>query len=248
MLDRIRIVLSHTSHAGNIGATARAMKVMGLSELYLVNPRELVLADGSLHPDAVAMASGADDVLANARIVDSLEKAIADCHFVVGTSARTRRIDWPLYDPRQFAERSRTETGHGPVALLFGTERTGLTNEELQRCHYHVFIPSNPDYSSLNLAQAVQILCYELRMASELGVLPVSETVSPRVTQDDLERFFEHLERCLFALDFIKVENPKPLMAKIRRLYYRAEMTQEEMNILRGMWKAVLEKLPETDA
>lgn len=239
MLDSIRIVLSHTSHAGNIGATARAMKVMGLSRLYLVNPREFRGEDGTIHPEALAMASGADDVLENAIVVEDLEKAVGDCHFVVGTSARTRRIDWPLLDPRQFAERARMETAQGPIALLFGTERTGLTNDELQRCHYHVFIPSNPAYSSLNVAQAVQLLCYELRMASDERALPVPDAVSPQVGNAEMERFFEHLERTLAAIDFLKAENPKPLMAKLRRLYYRAQLTQEEMNILRGMLKAV---------
>lgn len=243
MLDRIRIVLSHTTHAGNLGAAARAMKVMGLSRLYLVNPRDYRLADGSLHPDAVAMAAGAEDVLAGAVVVDSLEQAIGDCHFVVGTSARTRRIDWPLLDPRQFAERARTESAQGDIALLFGTERTGLSNDELQRCHYHVFIPSNPDYSSLNLAQAVQLLCYELRMASDQARLPEPDESSPLVGSADMERYFEHLEQTLAAIAFIKVENPKPLMAKLRRLYNRAQLTQEEMNILRGMLKAVQDKL-----
>ncbi|MBI2379199.1 MAG: tRNA (cytosine(32)/uridine(32)-2'-O)-methyltransferase TrmJ [Gammaproteobacteria bacterium] len=235
MLASIRIVLSHTSHAGNIGAAARAMKVMGLSELYLVNPRQFP------HEEATAMASGADDLLAGARVVDSIESAIGDCALVVGASARTRSLAWPMLDPREFAAKAAEATREGPVALLFGTERTGLTNEELQRCHYHVYIPSNPDYSSLNLAQAVQILCYELRMASPERAMPAVEPESPKVGSADLERYFEHLERMLNSVDFIKAENPKPLMAKIRRLYYRAQPSQEEMNILRGMCKAVLD-------
>lgn len=239
MLDRVRIVLSHTSHPGNIGAAARAMKVMGLSELVLVNPRDFRDADGNLHPEAQAMAAGALDLLQRARIVSSLEQAIGDCHFVCGTSARTRFLSLPLLAPRAMVVQARTELARGPLALLFGTERTGLSNDELQRCHAQVYIPSNPEYSSLNLAQAVQILSYELRAGLLDERVPVRELDAP-VGNAELERFYTHLEQMMAAVDFLKADNPKPLMAKLRRLYNRAQPTQDEMNILRGTLKAIL--------
>ncbi len=159
MLHNIRIVLVETSHTGNMGSTARAMKTMGLTNLYLVNP--LIKPDSQ----AIALAAGASDVIGNATIVDTLDDAIAGCSLVVGTSARSRTLPWPMLEPRECGIRAVHEGEHAPVALVFGRERVGLTNDELQKCHYHVAIPANPDYSSLNLAMAVQILAYEVRVA-----------------------------------------------------------------------------------
>jgi tRNA (cytidine32/uridine32-2'-O)-methyltransferase len=173
---KIRIVLVNTSHPGNIGGAARAMKNMGLAELYLVEPREYPA------PRAVWRAAGASDVLANAKIVGSVDEAIKDCGLVIGTSARERRIPWPLINPRECGEKIWQEAKSHQVALLFGREDRGLTNSELQKCHYHMHIPSNPDYSSLNLAASVQVLCYEIRMASlacENGDLPEMNGSAP---------------------------------------------------------------------
>ncbi|OVA21841.1 tRNA (cytidine/uridine-2'-O-)-methyltransferase TrmJ [Klebsiella pneumoniae] len=158
MLQNIRIVLVETSHTGNMGSVARAMKTMGLTNLWLVNP--LVKPDSQ----AIALAAGASDVIGNAQIVDTLDEALAGCSLVVGTSARSRTLPWPMLDPRECGLKSVAEGQHAPVALVFGRERVGLTNDELQKCHYHVAIAANPEYSSLNLAMAVQVIAYEVRM------------------------------------------------------------------------------------
>lgn len=159
MLQNIRIVLVETSHTGNMGSVARAMKTMGLTNLWLVNP--LVKPDSQ----AIALAAGASDVIGNAQIVDTLDEALAGCSLVVGTSARSRTLPWPMLDPRECGLKSVAEAANTPVALVFGRERVGLTNDELQKCHYHVAIAANPEYSSLNLAMAVQVIAYEVRMA-----------------------------------------------------------------------------------
>ena len=237
----IRIVLVNTTHPGNIGGAARAMKNMGLAELYLVQPREYPA------PRAVWRAAGARDVLANATIVESVDEAIADCALVVGTSARERRIPWPLLNPRECGEKIYNEAVTHKTALLFGREDRGLTNDELQKCHYHVHIPSNPDYSSLNLATAVQVLAYEIRMASladEQGNLPsLSEWDQPPVTAGDLEFFHEHLATTMAELQFYDPENPKQLLTRMRRLFNRVRMDQMEVSILRGLLSAVQRKI-----
>ena len=237
----IRIVLVNTTHPGNIGGAARAMKNMGLAELYLVQPREYPA------PRAVWRAAGARDVLANATIVESVDEAIADCALVVGTSARERRIPWPLLNPRECGEKIYSEDATHKTALLFGREDRGLTNDELQKCHYHVHIPSNPDYSSLNLATAVQVLAYEIRMASladEQGNLPaLSEWDQPPVTAGDLEFFHEHLATTMAELQFYDPENPKQLLTRMRRLFNRVRMDQMEVSILRGLLSAVQRKI-----
>jgi TrmH family RNA methyltransferase len=231
--QNIKIVLVETSHPGNIGAAARAMKTMGLDQLALVSPRDYPCAE------ATARASGADDVLARAVVHASLEEAIADCRLVLGTSARLRSLKWPQLNPRETADQVLKEAGDGRVALVFGRERVGLTNEELALCHYLVNIPSNPEYSSLNLAAAVQIICYELMMqgggaqaaeVQELGELPVD--------QQEMERLYGHFEAALIELDFLDPENPKHLMRRLRRLYNRVRLTQNEVNILRGILTA----------
>lgn len=233
-LDAIRIVLVNTSHPGNIGAVARAMKNMGLSQLVLVEPRKFP------HDEATWRAASATDVLTAARVCGTLEEAVADCGLVVGTSARGRRIPWPLLDPRRCAERAYGEAGTHPVALVFGREDRGLTNEELQLCNLHVNIPANEAYSSLNLAMAVQVLCYELRMAhlGGLSVDSLAEWDQPPATAQDLQRYFEHLEETLLDMGFLNPKAPKQLMTRLRRLYSRARPDEMEISILRGILTA----------
>lgn len=231
MLQNIRIVLVETSHTGNMGSVARAMKTMGLTNLYLVNP--LVKPDSQ----AISLAAGASDVIGDAVIVDSLDEAIAGCSLVVGTSARSRTLPWPMLDARECGVKCVEEGAQAPVAIVFGRERVGLTNEELQKCHYHVAIPANPDYSSLNLAMAVQILAYEVRMAflQSDRVAPPQYEESPYPLVDDLERFYQHMEQMMVNSGFIRQANPGQVMSKLRRLYTRARPERDELNILRGM-------------
>lgn len=239
MLPRIRVVLVNTSHPGNIGGAARAMKNMGLSRLVLVDPQDFPSHDAS------ARASGADDVLSGAQVVATLEEALVGCTLVVGTSARDRRIPWPMLDPRECGAKAVEQAGEGAeVALVFGREYAGLTNEELQRCHYHVHIPSNPDFSSLNLAAAVQVLAYEVRMAwlaAEGQALKVEkvEVASVRsaelATMDEMELFYQHLESTLVDIGFLDPTKPKHLMPRLRRLYGRSSVSRSEISILRGI-------------
>jgi len=232
MLDNIRIVLVNTSHTGNIGSTARAMKTMGLSNLYLVDP--VSAPDGH----ASALAAGAGDVLANAKTVATLQEAVADCGLVVGTSARSRTHSWPMLEPRSCGRKLIEEVPNYPVALVFGRENNGLTNEELQQCHFHVCIPANPEYSSLNLAAAVQTLCYEVRMAwLEKEAFPPTENDYP--LNDDLERFYTHLESTLTDTGFIVKNHPGMVMTKLRRLFNRARPESAELNILRGILSSI---------
>lgn len=233
MLANIRIVLVNTSHPGNIGATARAMKTMGLAELYLVAPLAYP------HPKANEMASHADDVLASAVIVPDLESAVADCGLVVGTSTRSRAIPWPLLTPREFADKARLEATNTKIAVVFGREQSGLSNEELHRCHFHIQIPCNPEYSSLNVAAAVQIIAYELHVASLTNGVVKEEWDYEWATAEQMEGFYEHLRQVLVEIDFLKAEAPRQLMTRLRRLFYRARPDVMEMNILRGFLGAV---------
>lgn len=234
--SKIRMVLVNTTHPGNIGGAARAIKNMGLTELYLVQPREYPA------PRAIWRAAGARDILTNVKVVESLDEAIAGCGLVVGTSARERRIPWPLINPRECGEKIWGEAARHNVALLFGREDRGLTNAELQKCHYHVHIPSNPDYSSLNLATAVQVLAYEVRMASlqdENGVLPsMDEWDQPLATADELELFHHHLAETMAMLNFYDPDNPKQLLTRMRRLFNRTRMDKMEVSMLRGLLTA----------
>lgn len=243
--DNIRIVLVNTSHPGNIGGAARAMKNMGLSRLYLVAPKDFPAEK------AVWRAAGALDVLDRAVVVETLDEAIGDCGLVVGTSARERRIPWPMVDPRQCGERCIGEAGDHEVALLFGREDRGLTNEELHKCQYHVHIPANPEYSSLNLATAVQVLCYELRMAylggQEGGPLGEPEWDLPPAKTEALERYFEHLQQTLERLDFLTPDNPRQTMTRLRRLYHRIRPDEMELSILRGVLTATQNYIYHTD-
>ncbi|MDH0748438.1 tRNA (cytosine(32)/uridine(32)-2'-O)-methyltransferase TrmJ [Pseudomonas sp. GD03842] len=235
MLQNIRVVLVGTSHPGNIGGAARAMKNMGLSRLVLVEPAHFP------HADADARAAGASDVLEGAQVVSTLEEALVGCTLVMGTSARDRKIPWPMLDPREAGVMSVEHAAQGEeIALVFGREYAGLTNEELQRCHYHVHIPSDPTFSSLNLAAAVQVLSYEVRMAwlateGQANEVEQAEPRVERVTMDDMEKFYEHLEATLVNIGFLDPDKPRHLMARLRRLYGRSEIDRSEMSILRGI-------------
>lgn len=235
MLQNVKIVLVGTSHSGNIGSAARAMKVMGLKQMVLVSPQSEVDAQ------AIALAAGASDIALNAKVVKTLEEAVADCGLVVGSSARSRTLEWPMLEPRECGERFAIEGEQHPVALVFGRERTGLTNEELQRCHYHVAIPANPEYSSLNLAMAVQTLSYEIRVAylnrQQQQYPPQMEQEYSR--HEELERFYQHLETVLLKTQFISEEQPGQVMNKLRRLFSRARPESQEINILRGVLTSV---------
>lgn len=238
-LQNVRVVLVNTSHPGNIGGAARAMKNMGLSRLVLVDPIDFPSSE------AVARASGATDVLDGAQVVATLEEALVGCSVAFGTSARDRRIPWPLLDPRETGSACVEQVGQGgEVALVFGREYAGLTNEELQRCHFHVHIPSNPDFSSLNLAAAVQVLAYEVRMAwlAASGQPSKSEKLettsmlnAQQVTADELEHYYGHLEQTLIDIGFLDPAKPRHLMPRLRRLYGRSGISKLEMNILRGI-------------
>ncbi|GAB2605953.1 tRNA (cytosine(32)/uridine(32)-2'-O)-methyltransferase TrmJ [Nitrincola alkalisediminis] len=242
MLDQIRIILVNTTHPGNIGAVARAMKNMGLADLCLVAPKRFP------DPEADARASGATDILAAATLVDTLEDAIADCHLVVGTSARGRHIPWPIMNPRELAGVVGKVAPDTRVAIVFGREDRGLTNEELHRCHHHVQIPTNPDFSSLNVAAAVQVIAYELRMLQE----SLDEPSAPKwgtqwdielAQAKELELLFEHLEKTLVEIEFLDPENPRQLMTRMRRLFLRAVPDKVEVNVLRGILRSVDEKV-----
>lgn len=241
------MVLVETSHPGNIGAVARGMKNMGLHELVLVRPE--VMPDGK----AYARASGADDVLDAARIVDTLDEAIEDCVEVVGASARSRTLTWPVINPRECAVHILERRQQGPVALVFGREDNGLTNDELRRCHYHVHVPSNPEFSSLNLAMAVQVVTYEIRMQHLLandtqgagsqfrGIHRPGDPGwdHPAATVQEFELFMEHLEETLRYTGFHDPERPRQLMVRLRRLFQRSRLDRMEMNILRGILASV---------
>lgn len=234
MLTPPRFLLLNTSHPGNIGASARAMKTMGLGELCLVEPKAYPSAE------ATARASGADDLLARARVFDSLDDALQGCNLVIGASARARSIPCPLLNPRECAAMIAEKGDGGQAAVLFGNEQSGLSNTEMDRCQYLVRIPANPDYSSLNLAAAVQIIAYELRMAglSEAGDVAGEQPQRVPVDSAEMERFYRHLEQVLVELDFLDPENPRQLMRRLRRLYSRAVPDSNEMNILRGILTA----------
>ena len=227
-----RIVLINTSHPGNIGAAARAMKNMGLDQLCLVEPLQFPSAE------ATARASGADDLLSAAQCVNGLDEAIAGASLVIGASARSRTLPVPMLNPRQCAELVMQQPESELSAILFGRERTGLTNDELDRCHYLVQIPTNPDYPSLNVAAAVQVIAYELRMAAGI---PAEKTEKNHrfATADEMELFYRHLESTLVRIDFLDPENPRQLMRRLRRLYGRVRPNENEINILRGILTAI---------
>jgi len=230
----VRIVLTETTHPGNIGASARAMKTMGLTDLVLVAPRDFPSAA------ATARASGADDVLAGARAVTTLADAIADCAYVAGASARLRSLSWPTIDARQGAAKLWQQSRLGRVAVVFGPEHSGLTNEHIARCHELVHIPANPAYASLNLAMAVQVICYELRMALPDDAAPeVEPRDAPLATAEELEAFHVHLEQIMRSAGFLKPDHPRQLKLRLRRTFNRARLDQTEINILRGFLASI---------
>ncbi len=235
MLERVKVVLVGTTHSGNIGSAARAMKVMGLSQMVLVDPQCQVDAQ------AIALAAGASDIALNAQIYPTLEAAVADCGLVVGTSARSRTLEWPMLEPRECGEKLISEANQHSVAMVFGRERTGLTNDELQLCHYHVCVPANPEYSSLNLAMAVQLLSYEVRMAYlALQQSSQSSTLQEEYPRhQELERFYAHLEQVIMQTEFISAQQPGQVMNKLRRMFTRARPEAQEINILRGILTSV---------
>lgn len=238
VLNHIRIVLVGTTHPGNIGAAARAMKTMGLAQLALVAPKIYPSAE------ATARAAGADDVLANAVVYDSLHEAVGDCVMVYGTSARLRTLSSPIRTPEQSAEDLLRYAGQsGRVAVVFGRERTGLTNEELDLCHKVVMIPSNPDFSSLNLAAAVQIIGYELCKQAQAGIQTIApdDERSEPVSMEQLDHLYQHLEQALTEIGFLDPLKPRRLMRRLKQLFNRASLDQNEYNILRGILTAVQE-------
>jgi tRNA (cytidine32/uridine32-2'-O)-methyltransferase len=257
LLSNIRIVLVNTSHPGNIGSTARALKTMGLERLYLVNPK--------FFPDkkATELASQAGDVLEKAVVVNSFIEAIKDCSLVLGTSSRIRALPWPTKGAREAAPMIVQEAQQQQVALVFGSEKYGLSNEELQHCQYQIDIPSNPIYNSLNLAAAVQVICYEIRMAwleKNVGQvaaqqLPdnivreryahpdLQQTAEKFSTIEELEKFYTHLEQTLYAIEFLRPHIPNQVIERLRRLYARTRLQESELNILRGILTAVQKKL-----
>ncbi|MDE0036332.1 MAG: RNA methyltransferase [Gammaproteobacteria bacterium] len=238
----IRIVLVEPSHPGNIGGTARAMKTMGLADLAIVNPGRFP------DPQAVWRAAGAVDVVDAARVFDRVDEAIADCGWVVGTSARSRRVPWPVATVEQFSEQlAREDLGGKPVAVLFGREDRGLSNEELEWCNLHVVIPANPEYPSLNLAMAVQVVCYEISRALTRVANPDAGTEDPPsddpptnwdrspATAADLAALYRHLSHVLSAIEFQNPKNPRLTMTRLRRMFTRIRPDQTEVAILRGV-------------
>jgi tRNA (cytidine32/uridine32-2'-O)-methyltransferase len=236
--ERVRFVLVNTSHPGNIGSAARAIKTMGFGRLVLVAPTHFP------HEEADWLAAGAQDILTNACVVPTLDDAIADCHYVVGTSARGRRIPWPLQTPRESGDLAWAEVGQGhEVAFVFGREDRGLTNDELQRCHAHVHIPANPEYSALNIAMALQVVAYEVRMSALAalagGAVSLHEWDMPPATDADMERLYVHWLSVMTEIGFLDPENPKQMPTRLRRLFGRIRPDQMEVNILRGFLTTV---------
>lgn len=253
-----RFVLVEPSHPGNVGAAARALKTMGFSRLVLVSPR---VPHVQSDPEAIAMASGADDVLASAHIVPTLADALSGVHWSIALTARLREYGPPQWTPRAAAGVAHEQAVHGEIALVFGNERTGLSNEDVERCSALAHIPANPAYSSLNLAQAVQVLAYELRtmyLSADDGVSAASaaaaavagqgEPAGARAASDEIESMFTHLESALVALEFLDPANPKKLMSRLRRLFARSGLEREEVNIVRGIAKHILLKSKPKDS
>jgi tRNA/rRNA methyltransferase len=240
LFERLRFVLVETSRPGNIGAAARAMKTMGFSDLVLVNPR---IANAQRHEEAIAFASGAQDVLENARVVGSLDEAIAGYNFIGAFSARLREFSPPIRQPRELAA-SLVMDGKVKAALVFGNERFGLSNEHVEKCNALLKVPANPAYSSLNLGQAVQIMAYECRMAA-IGEGDASSVIGfqgEQANSDQIEGMFVHLENALIDIEFLDPDQPKKLMPRLRRMFARTALETEEVNILRGIANQILKK------
>lgn len=226
--EKIRIVMVETTHPGNIGAAARAMKAMSQERLFLVNPKIFPSAE------VTARAAGADDLLARAKVCSTLAEAVSDCVLVVASTARDRRIPWPVYDPGECARQVVTATQSGNVAIVFGRESSGLNNQELELCNLVMKIPTNPDFSSLNIASAIQIVCYEIMQFCKSGVTTDLANASPLATSEQMCKFFEHLETCSTNIGFINPEKPRNSMRRMKRLFNRVQLDQDEVNMLRG--------------
>lgn len=232
-LDNIRVVLINTQFPGNIGGIARAMKNMGLSRLYLVNP------GCELDKEAYIRATSATNIIENAVIADTLSEVISDCRLVVGTSTRDRGMSLPLLTARESGEKIAAEAVNAQVALVFGQESCGMQGEDLMQCNFHAYIPANPEYSSLNLAAAVQTFCYEIFLASEAERARPRDYVYQYPQSKDMEYFYEHLEKVLTDVNFIIPQHPGQMMQRLRRLFNRARPDEKELNILRGVLSAV---------
>ena len=231
-LANIRVVLSHTSHPGNIGASARAMRTMGLYNLYLINPQRFPSAEAS------AMAAGADEMLAHAKVCSTLDEALAETKFIVGLTARKRDLSHDMIPLREAASQLIAEAVNGKVAVLFGAEMSGLSNSELDRCQLLANIAADETFSSLNLAAAVQVTAYELRQAS-FSAIPPQKPPFPLADFEQVEGFYNHLEQVMYDTEFLDPAQPKRLMRRLRRLFARARLDKEEVNILRGILNAV---------
>ncbi|MEM9102935.1 MAG: RNA methyltransferase [Pseudomonadota bacterium] len=250
-IENIHVVLSHPTHPGNVGASARAMKTMGLHHLRLINPKDFPSSEASRR------ASRATDILEDAAIFTTFEDSLSDMQFIAGTSARSRSLAIPVVSPQVLAERIVLEAKAGrQCALLFGTENSGLSNDELHACHCHVNIPTNPDYSSLNLASAVQLISYELskQLLLEKASLFSENTQKSQkneeehATSEEMHNFFNHLQDTIIDIGFLNPENPRHLMTRLKRLYNRARPTKVELNILRGILAMTQKKHPVKDA
>lgn len=242
VFNRLRFVLVETSRAGNIGAVARAIKTMGFSDLVLVNPR---FPDMPADPEAIAFASGAQDVLGGARIVTDIGQALEGCNFAAAVSARLREFSPPVWTPRTFAGHIAGHIEGQPelvTALIFGNERFGLPNQIVEQCNVLINIPANPHYSSLNLAQAAQVLAYECRMAAEPDVAATSVVGfhGDAASLAQVDGMYAHLEQALVAIDFLDADSPKKLMPRLKRLFARTQLETEEVNILRGIARQIL--------
>ena len=237
MLNRIRIILVSPSHPGNIGSAARAMKTMGLTRLYLVDPKVFP------HGDATALAVGANDLLESASVCSSLDEALTGTLFSVAATARHRDLSHKIMTPREVADAFLGKTDEGDLAIVFGPERTGLTIEDATKCNVVSTIPCNPDYSSLNLAQAVQVFSYELKViSSEATSDGETKKTFERATHDEIEWLIAHFEKVLIDVEFLNAQNPGRVMQRIRRLIAKTELEREELNILRGFLSAVEKK------
>ena len=237
LLNSVRVVLVGTTHPGNIGATARAMKNMGIVNLALVKPKDFP------SNEAIYRSKAAKDVLESAQIYENLEDAVSDCELVIGTSARGRTVPWPVLSPKEAADRVAVHSENNKVAIVFGREDRGLTNQELGLCNLHVHIPTDPEYSSLNLAQAVQILVYEIRVS----ILKDQEYEEywdvDLATNEQTERLIDHLDELMQEVEFYDVQNPRKLLLRVRRFYKRSRIDVMEANIFRGLFAAIQKKL-----
>lgn len=244
LLENIRIILVNTSHPGNIGSVARAMKTMGMNQLYLVSPKLFP------HVKATELAAGADDILDQAIVVNDLKQALNPCRLVIGTSSRPRSIPLPYLTPRECGQKAIDASACAsatPVGLLFGAERSGLSNEQLDYCHYQLLIPANPSYSSLNLSATVQIICYEIYQAylrtnasKQVPITMTQQQHSKRASAEEIDFFYHHLKSVLQATNFLRPDHSKQLMQRLKRMFNRIQLEHLEVKILRGILKEIL--------